>query len=96
MPLNLSSMCHIVRDAPWGAEMRSIFWLGEVAKRVGNEEVASIEGFIGNTALARLLLLDQAFAVGLMTHAIEEMGYLADFLPDLYRAENGQDISHGQ
>ena len=86
--INLSSMCHLVRNTPWGAEMRSIFWLGHVARREGNDEVVSIEGLLGNTALARYLLLDEQLAVDLMTHAVEEMGYLADFLPGLYRLEN--------
>ncbi len=87
-PLNLSTMCHIVRDTEWGAEMRSVFWLGHVSKREGNENVSSIEGLLGNTWLARRVLVGESFAVDLMTHAIEEMGYLADFLPDLYTEEN--------
>jgi len=89
-PINLSSMCHIVRNTEWGAEMRSIFWLGHVARREGNGEVISLEGLVGNTALARFLLVDEQFAVDLMTHAIEEMGYLADFLPQLYLGETGK------
>jgi hypothetical protein len=83
-PINVTSMCHIVRDTPFGAEMRSHFWLGHVAKREGNDEVFSIEGIFGNTALVRFILLDQTFAVDLMTHAIQEMGNLSDFLPGLY------------
>ena len=58
-PMNVSTMCHIVRNTEWGAEMRSIFWLGHVSKRDGNEQVSSIEGLLGNTALARLILLDE-------------------------------------
>ncbi|MDO6566895.1 hypothetical protein Q4561_07475 [Alteromonas sp. 1_MG-2023] len=82
--LNLSTMCHYIRDTQFGAEMRSIFWMGHVAKRDGNNEVFSIEGVFGNTALVRYLLLDHGMANDLMTHAIEEMGTLADFLPQLY------------
>jgi hypothetical protein len=37
-----------------------------------------------------MLALDETGAVDLMTHAIQEMGYLADFLPDLYSAETGE------
>ena len=85
--LNVTTMCHIVRDTKWGAEMRSIFWLGHVAKREGNEQVFSIEGLLGNTALARFVLVDTQLATDLMTHAIQEMGYLSDFLPQLYAAE---------
>jgi len=70
--------------------MRSVFWLGHVAEREGNSTVFSIKGLVGNTALARHVTLDREFAVGVMTHAIEEMGYLADFLPQLYAAEMAQ------
>lgn len=87
-PINVTTMCHIVRDTEWGAEMRSVFWLGHVAKREGNDTVFSIEGLLGNTALARHILLDEKFAVDLMTHAIQEMGYLSDFLPGLYGTES--------
>lgn len=86
--LNLSTMCHSIRDTEFGAEMRSIFWLGHVAKRDGNDgnkEVFSVEGVLGNTALVRYLLLDHGMANDLMAHAIEEMGTLADFLPQLYK-----------
>ena len=86
-PLHLSTMCHIVRDTAWGAEMRSVFWMGHISKRDGNDTVPSIEGVLGNTWLARQILISEKTAVDLMTHAIEEMGYLADFLPELYDAE---------
>lgn len=87
-PINVTTMCHIVRDTLWGAEMRSVFWLGHVAKREGNRTVRSIEGILGNTALARVLLVDEKMALDLMTHAIQEMGTLSDFLPELYEEEN--------
>lgn len=90
-PINLTTMCHIIRDMEWGTEMRSVFWLGHVAKRDGNKTVTSIEGVLGNTALARYILLDEKIATDLMTHAIQEMGYLSDFLPELYTEENPPD-----
>ncbi|MEP3422743.1 MAG: hypothetical protein ABJN35_13475 [Erythrobacter sp.] len=86
-PMNFTTMCHIVRDTDFGAEMRSVFWLGHVSKREGNENVSSFEGLLANTWLARRILLTDEFAVDLMTHAIEEMGILADFLPELYAKE---------
>lgn len=86
-PVNVTTMCHIVRDTEWGAEMRSVFWLGHVAKRDGNDTVWSVEGMLGNTWLARRVLLDEGLAVDLMTHAIQEMGNLSDFLPELYGQE---------
>ncbi|MDP6978513.1 MAG: hypothetical protein QF570_07915 [Myxococcota bacterium] len=89
-PINVATMCHIIRDMEWGAEMRSVFWMGDVGKREGNRVVPSLEGVIGNTFLARSLAVDETAAVYLMTHAIQEMGYLADFLPGLYAAETGE------
>lgn len=87
-PINFTTMCHIIRDTEFGAEMRSVFWLGHISARDGNENVFSVQGLIGNSWLARQLLVDDQLAVDLMTHAIQEMGNLGDFLPDLYAAEN--------
>lgn len=86
-PLYGGKMCHIVRRTDNGAEMLSRFWLGQVAKRNGNEKTASIEGILGNTYLVRKLGVPKSDAIDLMTHATQEMGYLAEFLPELYAAE---------
>jgi hypothetical protein len=67
--------------------MRTRFWLGHVAKRQGNKTIASLPGFIGNTALARLLVLDKKSAEGLKRHAMEEMIFLAELLPSLYESQ---------
>tara|TARA_B110000263_G_scaffold128100_1_gene111466 strand:+ start:2467 stop:3195 length:729 start_codon:yes stop_codon:yes gene_type:complete len=86
--LNIAKMCHVVRNTLDGAEMRSRFWLGHVAKREGNKTVSSLKGFIGNTALTRVLVLNQQNAKDLKRHAEEEMKYLAELLPPLYRSKN--------
>lgn len=88
-PIYGGKMCHIVRDTEDGAEMRSRFWLGHVAKRRGDDEVPSIEGLLGNTALVRMLGVDETSAEALKQHAIEEMSTLASFLPELYQQESG-------
>ncbi|GAB5454749.1 MAG: hypothetical protein Hens2KO_09780 [Henriciella sp.] len=90
-PLNGGKMCHIIRNTDDGAEMRSRFWLGMVAKRDGNQTKPSIEGLVANTYLARKIGVSDSAARDLMTHAIEEMGYLADFLPELYASETAGD-----
>ena len=77
-------MCHVVRNTLNGAEMRSRFWLGHVAKREGNSTVSSLKGFIGNTFLIRLLVVNKQSAKDLRRHAEEEMKYLAALLPTLY------------
>jgi hypothetical protein len=67
-----------------GSEMRSRFWLGHVNKRNGNKTIASLKGFIGNTALTRLFVLDKQGAEDLKRHANQEMTFLAELLPNLY------------
>jgi hypothetical protein len=86
--MNIAKMCHVVRNTLDGAEMRSRFWLGHVAKREGNKTISSLKGFIGNMALTRALVLNQQNAKDLKTHAEEEMKYLAELLPALYRSKN--------
>lgn len=88
--LNAVRMCHLVRNTEWGAEMRSRFWLGHVAVRDGNDEVASLIGAVGNAAIVRAFALSYGDGVGLLKHAIEEMGILASFLPSLYASEAGR------
>lgn len=83
-PLFIGKMCHFIHNTEFGCEMRSRFWLGDVAGRSDNERVWSIKGLIGNTYLMRRLLVNKSGGTDLMTHAMSEMGNLADFLPDLY------------
>ncbi|MDR9828475.1 hypothetical protein RCJ22_23090 [Vibrio sp. FNV 38] len=90
-PINVNEMCHVVRNTKYGAEMRSVFWSGYIEKRDGNESVPSLEGLLGNTAIARMVLLDEQLSLDLMTHAIEEMNILAGFLPKLYQQETKSD-----
>jgi hypothetical protein len=82
--INIAKMCHVVRNTMNGSEMRSRFWLGHVNKRNGNKTIASLKGFIGNTALTRLFVLDKQGAEDLKRHANQEMTFLAELLPNLY------------
>jgi hypothetical protein len=68
--------------------MRSRFWLGHVAKREGNKTISSLKGFIGNTFLMRLVVLNKQSAKDLKRHAEEEMKYLAELLPPLYESRD--------
>ena len=86
--MNIAKMCHVVRNTLNGAEMRSRFWLGHIAKREGNKTISSLMGFIGNMALTRLLVLNEQRAKDLKRHAEEEMKYLAELLPSLYGSNN--------
>jgi hypothetical protein len=86
--INIAKMCHVVRNTLNGAEMRSRFWLGHVAKREGNNTISSLNGFIGNTFLIRLVVLNKQSAKDLKRHAEEEMKYLTELLPPLYRSKS--------
>ncbi len=86
-PVTFGIMSHVVRDMPWGAEMRSCFWLGRVDSNDGHAVKRFVTKLIGNTNLVRRLMVKEDKAAGLLKHCIEEMGYLSDFLPELYRAE---------
>jgi len=90
-PIYSGSMCHIIRSTDGGADMLSRFWLGQIAKRDGNDIIEkSTEGLLGNTYLTRRLGVDKSDAIGLMKHASEEMEILASFLPALYASETAQ------
>ena len=88
--INIAKMCHIVVNTQDGAEMRSRFWLGHVAKRSGDETVPSMLGFIGNTAISRIFAVNKKTANDLQQHAKEEMTFLAELLPNLYKSENSE------
>ncbi len=81
-PFSVARMCHVVRNQPWGAEMRSRFWLGVIEGRDGVEP-PDLRGPDGT------LPIPPALPGGLQRHCSEEMSYLAAFLPDLHRRETG-------
>lgn len=83
-PVNFGRMTHFVRDTDYGCEMRSRFWLGIIESRDPNvtftdEQIAAMRKRDVNEELARRL----------HQHAVEEMGYLAEILPTLYRRMTG-------
>jgi len=81
-PIDFGRMIHFVRDTDYGCEMRSRFWLGLIQSRDSNititeERARELRQANVNDELARRL----------HQHATEEMGYLAEILPMLYRRE---------
>lgn len=79
-PVNLGRMIHFVRNTSWGCEMRSRFFLGHVAARPPAPPMTE-----DAARAARLANVSPDLARRLHQHATEEMGYLADMLPVLYR-----------
>lgn len=83
-PVNFGRMVHFVRNTSFGCEMRSRFFLGHVESREGAPEITEEQA---NAMRAEAVTDD--LARRLHQHATEEMGYLADILPVLYRQVTG-------
>lgn len=83
-PINLGRMTHFVRDTDYGCEMRSRFFLGHVESRDPAKPFTQEE-----TDTIRRTAVTEELARRLHRHATEEMGYLAEFLPILYRQYSG-------
>lgn len=83
-PVNFGRMVHFVRNTSFGCEMRSRFFLGHVESREGAPEIPKEQV---NAMRAEAVTDD--LARRLHQHATEEMGYLADILPVLYRQVTG-------
>ncbi|KAJ5683240.1 hypothetical protein N7462_006405 [Penicillium macrosclerotiorum] len=68
--LYVGHLIHLIKNEPDGVRMRSRFWLGDV-DGITDPEV-------------RRANVSEAFAMGLLQHATEEMAILASVLPDMY------------
>lgn len=79
-PIRTGHMCHFIRETDYGCEMRSRFWLGDIAHR---DPAVTIPEDKAREMRKANLGVD--FARSLHKHAVEEMGYLAEILPALYR-----------
>ncbi|QCL96796.1 MULTISPECIES: DAPG hydrolase family protein [Agrobacterium] len=79
-PVNLGRMTHFVRNTAYGCEMRSRFFLGHVESRDPDHPFSEEQ----KAGIRRELVTDD-LARGLHQHATEEMGYLGELLPILYR-----------
>lgn len=86
--LNFSRLIHLIRKTEDGCEMRSRFWLGDVALGVLPER-----GLV-NRLLGARFIAKRAGSIetgrDLLVHCSMEMNHLASFLPDLYRDYNPQ------
>lgn len=82
--MNLGRMVHFVRNTDFGCEMRSRFFLGFIEGREGAPTPDD-----ATAAALRQALVTEDLARRLHQHATEEMGYLGDLLPVLYRQVTG-------
>jgi hypothetical protein len=83
-PVNFGLMTHFVRNTDSGCEMRSRFFLGHFESRDPNVSFNETE----KTAMRQERVTGD-LARRLHQHCTEEMGYLADLLPVMYRQVSG-------
>jgi hypothetical protein len=83
-PIHVGRMTHYVRDTDYGCEMRSRFWLGIVKHRDPNVTIPAEQ-----IRAMRAEQVTEEFSRRLHQHCVEEMGYLAEILPVLYRRVTG-------
>lgn len=79
-PIRTGRMCHFIRETDYGCEMRSRFWLGTITHRDPTTTIPESQA-----REMRKANLNVEFARRLHQHCVEEMGYLAEILPMLYR-----------
>jgi hypothetical protein len=79
-PIDFARMTHFVRNTDYGCEMRSRFWLGIIKSRDPNVTITE-----ERARELRQTSVNDELARRLHQHATEEMGYLAEILPTLYR-----------
>ena len=85
--ISIAEMCHLVRDIPGGAELRSRFWLGVVS---GRENMGWQDFFVSvfaNNPISRRFTVSESRGLALQKHCFEEMSYLAGLLPAIYKLE---------
>jgi hypothetical protein len=81
-PVDTGWLLHQIRPTPYGSEMRSRFWLGDVCLRlpvIGR----ILTPLLNRPAVRRRAIPDQV-GLDLLRHCAEEMNHLARFLPALY------------
>lgn len=83
-PVNFGRMTHFARDTDYGCEMRSRFWLGYIESR---DPAAAIPE--DKQRAMRKEHVTEELAWRLHQHATEEMGYLAEILPVMYKRLTG-------
>jgi len=86
--LNFSRLIHLIRETEDGCEMRSRFWLGDVAFGALPERNI-VNRLLGSRFIARRAASLET-GRDLLVHCSMEMNHLASFLPDLYRDYNPQ------
>lgn len=82
-----TEMCHFVRLAEDGVEMRSRFWIGQKIYRMGGVAQSLLNGIL-NSTFVKKKLIPKDVGWCMFRHCSQEYHNLADILPEIY-AEHG-------
>ena len=85
--MNIAEMCHVARNMPGGAELRSRFWLGVVSDREAADWQNFLLSLVANNPISRRFTVSEVQGLALQKHCFEEMSYLAGLLPAIYYLE---------
>ena len=85
--LNIAEMCHVARNTPSGAELRSRFWLGVISDREATGWQNFLLSLLANNPISRQFAVSETEGINLHKHCMEEMSYLADLLPAIYKKD---------
>ena len=85
--LNIAEMCHVARNTPSGAELRSRFWLGVISDREATGWQNFLLSLLANNPISRQFAVSETEGINLHKHCMEEMSYLADLLPAIYKED---------
>ena len=85
--LNIAEMCHVARNTPSGAELRSRFWLGVISDREAVGWQNLLLSMLANNPISRQFAVSESGGIDLHKHCMEEMSYLADLLPVIYKED---------
>ena len=85
--LNIAEMCHVARNTPSGAELRSRFWLGVISDREAVGWQNLLLSLLANNPISRQFSVSESGGIDLHKHCMEEMSYLADLLPVIYKED---------
>jgi hypothetical protein len=85
--LNIAEMCHVARNTPSGAELRSRFWLGVISDQEATGWQNFLLSLLANNPISRQFAVAETEGIDLHKHCMEEMSYLADLLPVIYKED---------
>ena len=85
--LNIAEMCHVARNTPSGAELRSRFWLGVISDREATGWQNFLLSLLANNPISRQFAVSETEGINLHKHCMEEMSYLADLLLAIYKED---------